>query len=56
VASRATLASGATTNTRAHLSQWLADPGSIKPGSYMPNLHLSDADVHSLVAYLEDLR
>ena len=56
LASRATLASGATTNTRPHLAQWIGDPDSIKPASHMPNLHLSDSDVQSLVAYLEDLR
>ena len=56
VASRATLAAGATTNTRAHLAQWLGDPDSIKPGSYMPNLHLGEADVASLTDYLEALR
>jgi len=56
VASRATLAAGATTNTRENLARWLKDPDSIKPGSHMPNLHLSDADVESLTAYLEELR
>lgn len=56
LASRATLAAGATTNTRVHLAQWLGNPDSIKPGSHMPNLHLSEADVASLTDYLETLR
>jgi cytochrome c oxidase subunit 2 len=56
LASRETLASGAAPNTREELARWLADPNSIKPGSHMPNLQLSPAEVGDLVAYLEGLR
>ncbi len=51
--SRSTIASGAADNTPEKLSQWLKKPDSIKPGSHMPNLQLSDAEVRKLVAYLE---
>jgi len=56
LASRRTLAAGTLTNTPATLGRWLADPQSIKPGSFMPNLDLSHDEVASLVAYLETLR
>jgi cytochrome c oxidase subunit 2 len=56
VGSRETLASGAVPNTPQELGQWLSDPASIKPGSNMPNLQLSRAEVRDLVAYLEGLR
>ncbi len=54
LADRRTLASGAAENTHDQLTQWLKDPNSIKPGSHMPNLQLSDARVKALVAYLEE--
>jgi len=38
-----------------NLAKWLRDPQSAKPGSFMPNLNLSDAEVDELVAYLETL-
>jgi cytochrome c oxidase subunit 2 len=56
LASRDTLAAGAVDNTPANLARWLADPNSIKPGSHMPNLQLSDTEVRDLVAYLEGAR
>jgi cytochrome c oxidase subunit 2 len=56
LASRQTLASGAAPNTREELAKWLTDPNSIKPGSHMPNLQLSHAELGDLVAYLEGLR
>lgn len=56
IASRTTLASGATENTPDNLFRWLKDPDSIKPQSHMPNFQLSDTDAHALVAYLETLR
>ena len=54
LADRQTLASGVVPNTSAELRKWLADPNSIKPGSYMPNLHLSSQQLDALVAYLEE--
>lgn len=56
VASRPTLAADRLPNTPANLRAWLAHPDVLKPGSYMPNLHLSDAQLGDLVAYLETLR
>jgi cytochrome c oxidase subunit 2 len=42
--------------TEENLSKWLHDPASVKPGSFMPNLNLTDDQVTSLVAYLESLK
>jgi len=55
-AGRATLAAGVLANNPANLAAWLADPQAIKPGSHMPNLRLTDAQVADLVAYFETLR
>jgi len=54
--SRATLASGAALNTPANLKLWIRDPDAIKPGSLMPAMKLSDADLDAVTAYLETLR
>ncbi len=56
VASRATLAAGLLDNSPENLARWLAQPDALKPGSHMPNLHLSRDQVASLVAYMELLR
>ncbi len=50
---RQTLAAGVVSNTPAELRRWLKDPQSIKPGTLMPNLQLTDAQVSELTAYLE---
>ncbi|MEJ2357283.1 MAG: cytochrome c oxidase subunit II [Deinococcales bacterium] len=54
LADRQTLAAGVVPNTPAELKKWLADPHSIKPGVYMPNLHLTSQQLDALVAYLEE--
>ena len=54
--SRATLASGAAPNTPDNLKMWIRDPDAIKPGSLMPAMKLSEADLDALAAYLETLR
>jgi cytochrome c oxidase subunit II len=54
--SRSTLASGAAENTPANLRLWIQNPDAIKPGSLMPAMKLSDADLESVTAYLETLR
>jgi cytochrome c oxidase subunit 2 len=54
--SRATLASGAAENTPPKLRLWIQNPNAIKPGSRMPAMQLSDADVSAVAAYLETLR
>ena len=54
--SRQTIASGAAENTKANLRLWIQKPDAIKPGSLMPAMQLSNADVDALVDYLETLR
>jgi cytochrome c oxidase subunit 2 len=54
--SRRTLAGGMLANTPQALARWLKNPPAVKPGSLMPDLRLSDADVAVLVAYLESLQ
>ena len=54
--SRATIASGAAENTPANLRLWIQNPDAIKPGSLMPAMKLSDADLDAVTAYLETLR
>jgi cytochrome c oxidase subunit 2 len=56
VASRQTLAAGRLRNTPDQLSAWLRNPDEFKPGSHMPNLHLTDEQRDDLVAYLETLK
>lgn len=54
--SRSTLASGAAENTPANLRLWIQNPDVFKPGSLMPAMKLSDADLDAVTAYLETLR
>lgn len=56
VAARGTLASGTLPNGADPLRSWIADPQSIKPGSYMPRTALSPGDLDALVAYLGGLK
>lgn len=35
------------------LARWLADPPNVKPGSFMPNLALTEQEINALVAWLE---
>jgi cytochrome c oxidase subunit 2 len=37
----------------AALQQWLSDPPNTKPGSFMPNLALTQQEIDSLIAWLE---
>lgn len=37
----------------AALKRWLADPPSVKPGSFMPNLALTEQEIDNLIAFLE---
>ncbi|HEX7100055.1 MAG TPA: cytochrome c oxidase subunit II [Acidimicrobiia bacterium] len=37
------------------LKRWLADPPSVKPGSYMPDLGLTEAEIDNLIAWLKTL-
>src|SRR5882724_5573388 len=54
--SRRTIASGAAENNSQNLRLWIQDPDSIKPGSLMPAMKLSDAELDALVRYLETLQ
>jgi cytochrome c oxidase subunit 2 len=56
VMSRTTIASGAAENTTANLRLWIRSPDAIKPGSLMPAMQLSDADLDAVVAYMKTLR
>ena len=56
VASRATIGAGVLANDVARMRAWLADPQSYKPGSLMPRIPLSDADLDALAAYLGALK
>lgn len=35
------------------LKRWLADPPNVKPGSYMPNYHLTGKEIDDVIAWLE---
>jgi cytochrome c oxidase subunit 2 len=54
--SRDTIAAGAASNTHDNLKLWILNPEAIKPGSLMPAMNLSEADLESVTAYLESLR
>jgi len=56
VGSRTTLAAGTITNTLANMERWIAHPQDVKPGNQMPDLNLTDAQVHELATYLERLK
>ena len=55
-ASRTTLAAGLLPNTAVHLSDWLSNPDSVKPGVLMPDARLSPTERTTLVTYLRSLR
>jgi cytochrome c oxidase subunit 2 len=54
--SRDTIASGAASNTPANLRRWIQDPNTIKRGSKMPAMGLSDPELDAVTQYLETLR
>jgi cytochrome c oxidase subunit 2 len=56
LAERTTLGAGVLKNDHASLARWLREPQVVKPGSHMPDLNLTDAEVDDLVAYFELLR
>ena len=56
VGSRQTLAADMMSNTPQNLATWLRDPQAVKPDNKMPNLHLDQATIDQLVAYLENLK
>ena len=56
VQSRTTFAGAIFPMTPQNLAAWLRDPPGEKPGSRMPNLHLTEDEIAKLVAYLETLK
>ncbi|MCS7002361.1 MAG: c-type cytochrome [Dehalococcoidia bacterium] len=54
-AAQATIA-GVAPNTPANLRVWIREPQSLKPGTTMPGLRLSDAEADAIVAFLQTLR
>ena len=56
VGSRATIGAVVLPNDVAHMRAWLDDPQRYKPGSLMPRVPLSDADLDALAAYLGGLK
>jgi cytochrome c oxidase subunit 2 len=50
--SRETIAAGMLPNDAGHLSGWIANPQTLKPGSHMPNLDLSGPELASIRDYL----
>ena len=55
-ASRALFGAGMWPTTADNVVAWLKDPPALKPGSRMPNLHLTDAEARALAAYLTSLK
>jgi cytochrome c oxidase subunit 2 len=55
-ASRNVFAGASLDNTPENLAIWLANPPAVKPGSYMPDLGLSNDQIQALIAYLGSLR
>jgi cytochrome c oxidase subunit II len=54
--SRDTIAAGAAPNTPENLRRWIRNPDSIKPGSLMPAMELSDRELDAVTEYLTTLR
>ena len=56
VASRLTLAAGTLPNRPGNMYGWIADPQGHKPGSKMPAVPMTAAELHAIARYLESLR
>jgi cytochrome c oxidase subunit II len=52
---RTSIAAGTLPNTPGHLSGWIADPQSVKPGAYMPRLDLSGPELNRVRTFLQTL-
>ena len=53
VASKASIAGGVLSPVNeANLTRWLSNPPAVKPGTQMPNLNLSQEQIHDLVQFL----
>lgn len=56
VGSRRMIAAGTLDNNRDQLMRWVRNAQSVKPGSRMPPVSLSDEDLQAVVTYLESLQ
>ncbi|MFG3711884.1 c-type cytochrome [Micromonospora sp. NPDC047730] len=56
VGSRWSLGAGAVPNDAGHLGGWIANPQTVKPGSYMPPQPIDAARLPDLIAYLQSLK
>jgi cytochrome c oxidase subunit II len=55
LASRSTIAAGSLPFARGHLSGWVVDPQSVKPGTQMPQNPIDPSDLRDLLDWLEGL-
>ncbi len=56
VASRHVLGGASFKNNKEDLTAWLANPAAIKPGTFMPNLELTEEEIDALIEYLGGLK
>jgi cytochrome c oxidase subunit 2 len=56
LADRKSLAALTIPNTPPRLAEWIRYAQRVKPGNQMPNIRLSDAQLHALTAYLDTLK
>jgi cytochrome c oxidase subunit II len=57
VASKKSIAAGVLSPVdEANLTKWLKNPPAVKPGTLMPNLNLSDEQIHDIVQWLLTLK
>ncbi len=56
VGSRLTIAGGMLANTPGNMGGWIENPDRIKPGTKMPAVEMSGAELNALVQYLENLK
>ena len=56
VASRHVLGGASFNNNKEDLTAWLANPAAIKPGTFMPNLELTEEEIGALIEYLGSLK
>jgi cytochrome c oxidase subunit II len=54
--SRETLAAGIVPNNRDNLRAWIKDPNTLKPGSLMPAIAFTDAELDAVTDYMMTLR
>ncbi len=56
VASRHVLGGASFNNNPDDLAQWLSNPAAVKPGTFMPNLELTEEEILALIEYLGSLK